>query len=241
MIEANVPWLFKLVGRGRLLWERTIHCLVSFFSALALAFGVVFLAELGDKTQLVVFALASRSKSKVALAAGAAAGFAAVVALGGVVATFLSRIVAGGWVALVTGVTFLVLGSVQLAATVARSSEPSALDGGGGQEMGDKGGVEGGSRRVGFLAGFLSVAGMEMGDKTQVATVVLAATAADAFEFAGTLTGSWLALSSLAVAGAAVGGWLAERVPKRVVDLSASVLFLVVGLLVTTGAARSLA
>jgi len=58
------------------------------------SFGLVFLAELGDKTQLAVFALASRSKSPWAVLVGAGgallASNALAVALGSLLSRFLS-------------------------------------------------------------------------------------------------------------------------------------------------------
>lgn len=70
---------------------------------------------------------------------------------------------------------------------------------------------------------------MEMGDKTQVATVFLA-TASDSL--AGTLLGAWLALTLLAVIGAFAGDRLAGKLPKLALDGVSACLFLLVGTLV---------
>jgi len=55
------------------------------------SFGLVFLAELGDKTQLAVFALASRSKSSWAVLIGAGGALLASTALAVALGSVLSR------------------------------------------------------------------------------------------------------------------------------------------------------
>jgi len=62
------------------------------------AFVMVFLAELGDKTQLAVFALATRTHSPwpVLIGAGSALVFSTFLAVG--LGYFLSRAVPTGWI-----------------------------------------------------------------------------------------------------------------------------------------------
>ena len=77
------------------------------------AFVMVFLAELGDKTQLAVFALATRSHSPwaVLIGAGSALVLSTLLAVG--LGYLLSRAVPAGWMKLVhyvAGVLFILAG-----------------------------------------------------------------------------------------------------------------------------------
>lgn len=56
------------------------------------SFGLVFLAELGDKTQLAVFALASRTRAPWAVFVGAGAALLVSTALAVALGSLLSRI-----------------------------------------------------------------------------------------------------------------------------------------------------
>jgi putative Ca2+/H+ antiporter (TMEM165/GDT1 family) len=76
----------------------------------ATAFGTVFLAELGDKTQLATLALATQPGSKLAVFLGASLALVCTSALGVLAAEFLARTVSPVWVHRGAGVLFLVLG-----------------------------------------------------------------------------------------------------------------------------------
>jgi putative Ca2+/H+ antiporter (TMEM165/GDT1 family) len=81
----------------------------------AQTFAAVFLAELGDKTQLATMSLASGTSSRWAVFAGAALALvttSAVAVLGGDV---VGRVVPAVWVKRGAGVLFVVLGALMLA------------------------------------------------------------------------------------------------------------------------------
>lgn len=78
------------------------------------AFGTVFLAELGDKTQLATLALATQPGSKMIVFAGAALALVCTTALGVLAADILNRYVSPVWVHRGAGVMFLVLGALML-------------------------------------------------------------------------------------------------------------------------------
>lgn len=81
---------------------------------LASTFGVVFLAELGDKTQLATLSLAAGGSSRWVVFAGSAAALVATSAIAVVAGEALSRIVSPEWLKRGAGVMFLVLGAVFL-------------------------------------------------------------------------------------------------------------------------------
>ncbi len=84
------------------------------FKAMASVFVVVFLAELGDKTQLAILGLASESKALVSVFIGAAAAMmlatVMAVALGGVLAAYVPAKV----VHAVAGCAFIAIGALML-------------------------------------------------------------------------------------------------------------------------------
>jgi Ca2+/H+ antiporter, TMEM165/GDT1 family len=89
---------------------------------LASTFGVVFLAELGDKTQLATLSLAAGGSSRWVVFAGSAAALVATSAIAVVAGEALSRVVPPEWLKRGAGVLFLVLGLVFLLSSGARAS-----------------------------------------------------------------------------------------------------------------------
>src|ERR1041385_719362 len=77
-----------------------------------------------------------------------------------------------------------------------------------------------------FVLGLVSIALLEMGDKTQLAEVALAARL---HHPVAVFLGSWLALSLISVLAVAVGGTLTRLVSARTMEFVAGGLFLVVG------------
>ena len=73
---------------------------------------------------------------------------------------------------------------------------------------------------------------MEIGDKTQVMTIVLAIHSSNPWV---TLLGAWVALSLLAVIGAFLGEKLSKKVSKTMIDWVSSIIFLVIGLILVIG------
>ena len=83
--------------------------------AFGIAFGFIFVNEIGDKTQIIILCLATKKEySPKKLAMGAVSGFAVVVALGGVIALVLSAFIQLDWISIGSGSMFIVLGIVQI-------------------------------------------------------------------------------------------------------------------------------
>ena len=173
--------------------------------------SIVALAEMGDKTQLLALVLAARFRKPWP------------IVLGIFVATVLNHALAGAagaWVTTVLGPHVLrwVLG-VSFIAMAVWMLIPDKLDDG----------ETGNAPRLGVfgttvLAFFLA----EMGDKTQIATVMLAAQYnAYAWVVAGTTLGMMLANAPVV--------WLGERmmrrVPVRAVHIVSALIFLALGVL----------
>ena len=127
--------------------------------ALFVSTGVVALGEIGDKTQLLALLLAARYRRPVAIMAGILVATLANHAAAGALGTWLASLLDPHWLRWILGGSFLVVAGWMLIPD--KAEEPAA-----GDALG-RWGVFGVTTVAFFLA--------EMGDKTQVATVMLAA------------------------------------------------------------------
>jgi Ca2+/H+ antiporter, TMEM165/GDT1 family len=172
--------------------------------------GIVALAEMGDKTQLLALVLAARYRRPLP------------IVLGILVATLANHLLAaalGAWITQAAGADAMrwVLGASFLA-MAAWTLVPDRLE----KE-------EAGSARFGvFGATVVAFFLAEMGDKTQVATVALAARYASIVAVvAGTTLGMLLANVPVVV----LGERLLRRVPVKAVRRAAAAIFAVLGAL----------
>jgi putative Ca2+/H+ antiporter (TMEM165/GDT1 family) len=177
--------------------------------------GVVALAEVGDKTQLLAFILAAKFRRPWPIVWGILA------------ATLLNHGVAGALGAWITGLmgpqTLRWVLGVSFLAMAAWTLVPDKF------EEGDAKLARHGVFLTTFIAFFLA----EMGDKTQIATVALAAQFQAFWEVvAGTTVGMMLAN----VPAVFLGDRLAGRLPVRLVHLVAAAIFAVLGVLTLLGA-----
>lgn len=78
------------------------------------SFALVFLAELGDKTQLATLALAASGRSKLAVFLGAAGALVATSAVAVLAGEGLARAVPEIWIRRAAGAGFLILGALFL-------------------------------------------------------------------------------------------------------------------------------
>lgn len=78
-------------------------------------FGIIFLAEMGDKTQLAAMTMAAQTKKPWAVFVGASLALAAVSALGVVVGGVIGDYVPLEWVKRIAAVAFILIGILMLA------------------------------------------------------------------------------------------------------------------------------
>ena len=159
---------------------------------LFVATGLVALAEMGDKTQLLSLVLAARFKKPFTIALGILLATVANHALAGALGAWIARLVNPEWLRWGLALSFFAMAAWMLV--------PDKLDG---EE-------EEGAPRWGVLLTTVVVFFLaEMGDKTQIATVMLAARY-DAYVavVAGTTLGMMLATAPVV--------WLGERITRRV-------------------------
>jgi len=177
--------------------------------------AVVTLAEIGDKTQLLAIVLATRFKRPLPIILGILAATLANHFLAALVGHSVASVLDGTWFRYAIAVSFIAMAVWTLI--------PDQLD-----EDEEKP-----ARFGAFVTTLIAFFLVEMGDKTQVATVALGAQFANLFLVtAGTTCGMMLAN----VPAVFLGSELIKRVPLNVVRTLAALLFLVIGLwlLITT-------
>ncbi len=81
---------------------------------LASSFSLIFLAELGDKTQLATLALAAGGRSRLTIFIGAALALVATSAIAVLAGEAVARVVPELWIKRAAGLGFLVLGTLFL-------------------------------------------------------------------------------------------------------------------------------
>lgn len=188
--------------------------------AFLISTGVVALAEIGDKTQLLAFLLAARFKKPYTIILAILVATAANHTLAGLLGAWLSTLLAPETLRWILGISFILM--------AAWTMIPDKLDADETSKVGHMG-VFGTTLLVFFLA--------EMGDKTQIATVALAAQYQVFFVVVG---GTTLGMMIANVPAVLVGEKLAHRIPVKLVHIIAAVIFLALGLATLSGAAKTL-
>jgi putative Ca2+/H+ antiporter (TMEM165/GDT1 family) len=181
--------------------------------------GIVALAEIGDKTQLLAFLLAARFRRPLPIVFGIFVATIANHAFAAAVGALVSKLLGPEVMRWVLGLAF-----IGMAAWIMVPDDIDADDAA--------------PARFGvFLTTVIAFFLAEMGDKTQVATVALAARYASTVAVvAGTTLGMMLAN----VPAVYFGDRIAGRVPLKLVHGIAALIFLVLGVATLFGLGRNL-
>ena len=179
--------------------------------AFLISTSVVALAEMGDKTQLLSLVLAARFRKPLPIVLGIFVATVVNHALAGAVGAWITSYLGENALQWILGISFVAMAVWMLIPDKLDEDEVTSHS---------KWGVFGATVVAFFLA--------EMGDKTQIATVMLAAKYnAYLWVVAGTTLGMMIANAPVV--------WLGERitrkVPIRAVHLVSAAIFLVLGLL----------
>jgi putative Ca2+/H+ antiporter (TMEM165/GDT1 family) len=185
--------------------------------AFLISTGVVALAEVGDKTQLLAFILAAKFRKPLPIILGILAATIANHAFAGALGSWITLLLRPETLRWVLGISFIAMGVWTLFpdrfdekdAKVARS------------------GVFGTT----FIAFFLA----EMGDKTQIATVALAARYQ---AFYPVVAGTTLGMMIANVPAVLLGDRMAGKMPVTLVHRIAAAIFVILGIATLAGAGR---
>lgn len=180
----------------------------------------VALAEMGDKTQLLAFILAARFKKPVPIVGGVLAATLVNHGLAGALGAWITTQVSPGALRWVLGLSFIAMAAWTLLPDRIEKDET---------RVSGRLGVFGATAVTFFLA--------EMGDKTQFATVALAAHyGTPVLVVAGTTLGMLLA----DVPAVFIGDRFAARIPMRLVHALAAAVFALVGVTTLLGVGATL-
>lgn len=188
--------------------------------ALLVSTGVVALAEIGDKTQLLAFILAARFKKPLPIIAGILCATIINHGLAGALGAWITSMVTPEVMRWVLGASFIGMAAWTMIPDKIEDDETL---------IANKLGVFGAT----FITFFLA----EMGDKTQIATVALAA------HYTNPLTvvvGTSLGMLLADVPAVFAGDKLASKIPMKLVRSIAAGIFVLLGIATLLGAGSTL-
>jgi Ca2+/H+ antiporter, TMEM165/GDT1 family len=186
--------------------------------ALLISFGVIFVAELGDKSQLMALAFATRYRALPVLV-GITAATAVVHLVSVLVGALLGAALPAHPLDLLAGLAFLAFAAWTLRGDSLSEDETARARR---------------STHSAVLAASVAFFLAEVGDKTMLATITLATREG----LLGTWAGSTLGMVAADAIAIAVGRQLGSRLPERAVRVGAAASFVVFGALLLIQAAR---
>jgi len=169
---------------------------------------LIFIAEMGDKTQIMAMAFATKYKVKQILL-GVAIGSFANHGIAILFGSFLNRFIPIEALQLVAGVLFIAFGLLSLSIAEEEEAEQSLKKYGAVVTVG-----------IAFFLG-------ELGDKTQLTAMTLAT---DAVNPAFTLMGTVLGMVIVSSFGIFIGAKLGDRIPEHLIKFGAFLVFMFFGL-----------
>ncbi|OBF42307.1 hypothetical protein A5724_00350 [Mycobacterium sp. ACS1612] len=179
------------------------------FAAVLLSFAVIFVAELGDKSQLMAMTFALRHRWWVVLA-GITAATTAVHLISVAVGHYLGAALPTHLLGLLGGVAFVLFGLWTLRGDRLSDDEATRAQR---------------STAPAFFAVTSAFLLAELGDKTMLATVTLAAD----HDWVGVWIGSTLGMVAADALAIVVGALAGKHLPERAIQLAAAGLFLFFG------------
>jgi putative Ca2+/H+ antiporter (TMEM165/GDT1 family) len=177
--------------------------------------GIVALAEIGDKTQLLAFILAAKFRKPVPIIIGILVATIANHAFAGALGSWITSLLSPETLRWILGVSFIGMAIWTLIPDKFDEDDVKLA----------RFGVFGTTLLAFFLA--------EMGDKTQIATVALAA---QYQAFYPVVAGTTLGMMIANVPAVLLGDGIAQRMPVRLVHSVAAAIFAILGVATLLGA-----
>jgi putative Ca2+/H+ antiporter (TMEM165/GDT1 family) len=208
------------IGRGKTCGHLSYLALVTIMEALLVSTGVVALAEIGDKTQLLAFILAARFKKPLPIILGIFCATIVNHGLAGALGAWITSAVSPEILRWVLGLSFIGMAVWTMIPDKIEDEET---------QIAHRFGVFGATLVTFFLA--------EMGDKTQIATVAMAAHyGTPLLVVIGTTLGMLLA----DVPAVFIGDKLSSKIPMKLVHSIAAGVFAILGIATLLGAGENL-
>lgn len=197
-------------------------------ATLLTALGVVFVAELGDKTQVVAMTFGARHHLRHVII-GLAIAYLVSSGLAALIGGLLGAALPGRALSIGGGIAFIGFAVFELLR--ASDDDEDEHDGEVVVEATAAGAASSMLRSPVVLIA-LTVTVAELGDKTQLTTATLAARSDPVLTWAGATLG----LIAAGVLGALIGRQLGDRLPRRTLSYVSAALFLIVGIIMITTA-----
>jgi len=166
------------------------------------------LAEMGDKTQLSILLLSSRTNEYARLLLGVMLAFLLADGFAILVGSWVNEVIPVHLVKVVSGLVFILFGILILK---------------GESEDEDTGSL---SAKGAFISGFSMIFLSEWGDKTQIASALFATEYDPRMVFLGVM----IALFALTVMAIFLGRYLSQRIDRKAITRAAGIVFLLIGL-----------
>ncbi len=167
------------------------------------------LAEMGDKTQLSILLLSSRTREYARLLLGVMLAFLLADGFAILIGSWITEVISGSIVQIVSGLVFLLFGISILREGGEAEEEPESL-----------------SARGAFISGFSMIFLSEWGDKTQIASALFATEYSPQMVFIGVM----IALFILSVMAIFLGKLLSGRIDRKTMSRAAGAVFLLIGI-----------
>ena len=177
--------------------------------------GIVTLAEIGDKTQLLALVLATRFRKPLPIVLGILLATLANHALAGALGAWITSVIGPVALRWILGLSFIAMALWTLVPDRLHEDESRT------------------SHAGAFVTTLVAFFLVEMGDKTQVATIALAA---QYHAFLPVVAGTTLGMMVANVPAVVLGDRIANRIPVRFVHAVAAVIFAVLGIATLAGA-----
>lgn len=200
------------------------------WNTLLSTFGLVFVAELGDKTQLAVVTQVCKHRRPWAVFGGASLALILVTALGAVGGQVLSRFLPQHILPIIAGAAFLVMGLLIGGEAYKTPRDEPLGEGCENPSMVCESGTAWHWKAFGATFALLFIA--ELGDKTQLAVLGLSGRAQTPQEV---FIGGALALTMVTALGVLGGEGLCKLIPERTLLWISAVAFVIMGTLMMLG------
>ena len=164
-------------------------------------------AELGDKTQISILLLSSKSNKHLQILIGVILAFLIVDGIAIAAGYWITTLIPLTYIKIVSGTVFIIVGIFMLINKKEESGDTKRYN-----NM--------------FVSAFLLIFITEWGDKTQIASALFATRYNPYMVFIGTL----IALLMLSILAVFFGKMLSKKVPKKTINKIAAIIFILMGI-----------
>jgi len=165
------------------------------------------LAELGDKTQLSILLLSTKTQKHLHLLLGITLAFLIADGTAILLGTWITNIIPINYLKIASGTIFIILGTLLLIQKQSQNENKLHL-------------------KNTFLSGFTLIFISEWGDKTQITSAIFATQYNSTLVLIGTMT----ALTLLSTLTIYIGKLISEKINKKLVTKTAAIAFIIVGI-----------